>query len=404
MKNEVKSYSELIAEMEKMRRRVAELEILEAEQKRKEKSIKKSKNRLRTIIDASKDAMIAIDQKGLMTIFNPAAERMFGRKKEDMIGQPLNCLMPGEYREQHQSFVRDFYTRGDPNRAIGKTIELPALGRNGNIFPIELSVSVGQYDNEKFVFAVIRDITKRKLTEEAQQQYTIELQVQNEELDAFAHTVAHDLKDPLAVLIGFADVLERDCARMSEEDIRCYSHIIVRNGRKINNIISDLLLLASVRKKEEIEIYPLDMGRLVTEAQGRLVNLIEEFQAEITMPDKWPKALGYGPWIEEVWVNYFSNAIKYGGKPPRLQLGAKEDEDGSVCFWLHDNGQGLTPQQQAKLFTPFTRLPHVNSNGHGLGLSIVWRIMKKLGGRVGVESEPGQGSTFSFVLPGFKQR
>ncbi|MGA1791996.1 MAG: sensor histidine kinase [bacterium] len=404
MKNEVKSYSELIAEMERMRRRVAELEILEAEQKRKEKSIKKSKNRLRTIIDASKDAMIAIDQKGLMTIFNPAAERMFGRKKEDMIGQPLNCLMPGEYREQHQSFVRDFYTRGDPNRAIGKTIELPALGRDGNIFPIELSVSVGQYDNEKFVFAVIRDITKRKLAEDAQQQYTIELQTQNEELDAFAHTVAHDLKDPLAVLIGFADVLERDCARMSEEDIRCYAHIIVRNGHKINNIISDLLLLASVRKKEEIEIYPLDMGRIVTEAQGRLVNLIDEFQAEIAMPDKWPKALGYGPWIEEVWVNYFSNAIKYGGKPPRLQLGAKEDADGSVYFWLHDNGQGLTPQQQAKLFTPFTRLPHVNSKGHGLGLSIVWRIMKKLGGRVGVESEPGQGSTFSFVLPGFKQR
>jgi len=150
----------------------------------------------------------------------------------------------------------------------------------------------------------------------------------------------------------------------------------------------------------EVPTMPLDMASVVAEAQQRLAYMIEEYQAEITLPETWPVALGYGPWVEGVWVNYLSNAIKYGGQPPRVELGATVQADGAVRFWVRDNGPGLTPEEQARLFIPFMQLNQDRTNGHGLGLSIVQRIVKKLGGQVGVESEVGRGSVFSFTLPG----
>ncbi len=219
------------------------------------------------------------------------------------------------------------------------------------------------------------------------------------ELDAFAHTVAHDLKNPLGVTINYAQFLQRYHVKMSPEELQKSLDTIMRNGQKMNNIISELLLLAGVRK-EEVELEPIDMASIVAEAQDRLAYIIEEYQAEVIVPDEWPVALGYGPWVEEVWANYLSNAIKYGGQPPRAELGATVQPDGLVQFWVRDNGQGLTPEEQAQLFVPFTRLDQARAEGHGLGLSIVQRIVEKLGGKVGVESEggPDQGSVFSFTL------
>jgi two-component system sensor histidine kinase/response regulator len=157
-------------------------------------------------------------------------------------------------------------------------------------------------------------------------------------------------------------------------------------------------LLAGVRKKGEVEMRPLDMARIVAEARTRLAYLVEESQAEIILPENWPEALGYAPWVEEVWINYISNAIKYGGHPPRVELGATAEADGFVRFWVCDNGLGLTAYEQARLFIPFTRLDQVHAEGHGLGLSIVRRILERLGGGVGVESQVGRGSVFSFTL------
>jgi signal transduction histidine kinase len=164
------------------------------------------------------------------------------------------------------------------------------------------------------------------------------------------------------------------------------------------SIIEELLLLAGVRRLE-VEAKPLDMDDIVAEAQERLFDLINEHQAEIISPVAWPTALGYAPWIEEVWVNYLSNAVRYGGQPPRVELGATTQTDGTIRFWVRDNGIGLTEKEQSRLFVPFTRLSQIEAKGYGLGLSIVRRIIDKLGGQVGLESELGRGSVFYFTLP-----
>jgi signal transduction histidine kinase len=227
-----------------------------------------------------------------------------------------------------------------------------------------------------------------------------ELRARNEELDAFAHTVAHDLKNPLNQIVGYAEMLEQYYATLSSVERMKSVGGIARSGRKMNSIIEELLLLAGVRKTE-VRLVPVDMGQTIAQVQQRLTHLIKEYQAEIVLPAAWPTALGYAPWIEEIWVNYLSNGCKYGGTPPRLELGGDALPDGRARFWVRDNGDGLTSEEQSRLFTPFTRLDQARTRGYGLGLSIARRIAEKLGGQVGVESDgaPGQGSTFYFTLP-----
>jgi PAS domain S-box-containing protein len=241
------------------------------------------------------------------------------------------------------------------------------------------------------------------------QRYSQDLEARNEELGAFAQTVAHDIKSPLGTLVGCADLLNQEYEALSPEDRHRLTQGILQTGNKITNIVDELLLLAEVRKGD-VTLAPLDLDGIVQDARTRVAPLIAQTQAEIIVPATWPAALGHGPWVEEVWVNYLSNAIKYGGDPeagvaPQVVLGYEEaapvGADGRrvIRFWVRDNGPGLTEAAQAHLFAPFTRLDQARAEGHGLGLSIVRRIVDKLGGDVGVESQVGQGSTFSFTLP-----
>lgn len=219
------------------------------------------------------------------------------------------------------------------------------------------------------------------------------------ELDAFAHTVAHDLKNPLSVTQGYAEILIKHRDELNVEMQMHWLRSIVRSTGKMFDIIDALLMLAGVRKMTVVPSETLDMNAIVAEVRERLDLLITQYEAQVTVPEQWPPVRGYTPWVEEVLSNYFSNALKYGGKPPAVELGATT-EDGVVRIWVKDNGYGLTPEQQAQLFRPFTRLAEGDDiEGHGLGLSIVHRIVEKMGGQVGVKSEPGQGSVFSFTLP-----
>ena len=230
------------------------------------------------------------------------------------------------------------------------------------------------------------------------------LQRQNADLDAFAHTVAHDLRSPLSIQMGYAEALLYNRAQLGDEQLNDILRKIWDAGRRAVNIVDALLLLATVRKQSDIDSHPLDMARIVMEAERRVSALVKQYQGEIIEPKTWPIAAGYRPWVEEVWVNYLSNGLKYGGHPPRLELGAEATADGMVRFWVKDNGEGVAPDRQAVLFAEFTRLNEMRATGYGLGLSIVRRIIDKLGGQVGMENAPGSGSIFYFTLPAAEPR
>ncbi len=228
---------------------------------------------------------------------------------------------------------------------------------------------------------------------------TADLAARNAELDAFAHTVAHDIKGSTAVIVGYAEVLVQDYADLLDETLNQSLHALAKYARKLDAIVDALLLLASARQ-ETVKMQRLDMAPIVDGATERLLHLIEERRAEIILPNGWPAALGYGPWVEEVWVNYISNALKYGGSPPRVELGyTTESGSQTIRFWVRDNGPGLLAEEQSRVFTPFERLYQTRASGYGLGLSIVQRIVQRLGGEVGVMCDVGQGCTFHFTLP-----
>jgi signal transduction histidine kinase len=171
-------------------------------------------------------------------------------------------------------------------------------------------------------------------------------------------------------------------------------------SRKMADVVDGLLLLSSI-SREDVIADPLDMSSIINEAIFRLSEKIQETGAEISTAKDFPAAIGYAPWLEEVWYNYISNALKYGGTPPKILLGGELVGDGYARFWVKDNGPGLRQSEQAQLFVPYSSRTN-HSDGNGLGLSIVKRIVGKLHGSVGVESKINEGSLFSFTLPVMK--
>ncbi len=219
------------------------------------------------------------------------------------------------------------------------------------------------------------------------------------ELEAFSRTVAHDLKNPLSNIISSAEFIIHAQSELSSTHMLRFIGLIEESGRKACQIIDELLLLSSVNRIN-VQSSRLNMQQIVEQAQHHLNFMIEKYHAQVRLPEEWPIAIGYGPWIEQVWINYISNGLKYGGRPPRIELGATNLPDGNYTrFWIRDNGLGLSQEAQDSLFTEFTRVSEIKVEGTGLGLAIVKRIVEKLGGEVGVDSQIGYGSEFYFVLP-----
>ncbi len=225
------------------------------------------------------------------------------------------------------------------------------------------------------------------------------LKASNQELDAFARTVAQDLKNPLTLITGQADYLKDRLAHGESFGSACRDLLdqIEAGGQRSSRVIDSLLLLAWVRKGQ-VNYEAVEMGGIIERARENLTTLIQEREATLILAERWPTVTGYAPWLEEVWTQYISNGVQYGGQPPRLEIGATPQVDGSIRFWVRDNGPGLSPEAQATLFTEFSQLDEADER-HGLGLAIVRRIIEKLNGTVGVESKVGEGSTFYFTLP-----
>jgi len=224
-----------------------------------------------------------------------------------------------------------------------------------------------------------------------------ELQQRVKELDTFAHMLAHDLKNPIATIRGFAGLMIE--YQLSRDEMLSNADAIVQEANRLEDMVDTILLFSQVKNGQEISTDPLDMHTIVENVYMQLVNPITESNAQITLPKFWVPAVGYAPWIKHVWMNLISNAIKYGGDPPVIDLGSTEQDNGYTLFWIRDNGNGIPAKHQNTIFEPFERFNEPHVDGHGLGLSIVKAIVEKLGGTITVESRVGEGSTFMFSLP-----
>lgn len=266
----------------------------------------------------------------------------------------------------------------------------------------------GRFDEDDLVVAETLAATAATALENARlvdqlRLHTNDLEERNEELDAFGYTLAHDLQNILARIAGFAELIESefqsDEIAMSPDQLRRSATLISRNSRKMSTIIDALLLFSSVRDAE-VTFSPIQMETIIGEVMERLKERIEEVDSFITLPDQWPTALGYAPWVEEIWYNYLSNALKYGGSPPEIELNASLKSDSKyICFWVSDKGPGVNQEFIHNLFRPYKQHNPANRDGYGLGLSIVARIVKRMGGDVGYKTQPEGGSCFYFTLP-----
>jgi PAS domain S-box-containing protein len=371
-------------------------------------SLLDSERRYRTLVDGSPAILYVSERSGQHKILyaSPQIEALLGHPQTEWISEGnlwLQSLHPDD-RDRVLKAIILWQESDEPSL----TLEYRLVGRDSRVHWIwDVARAVqGVRGQEQMVQGFMMDVTRRRGMEDVLQrqaddlaQLNASLLSQNEELNAYSHTVAHDLQNPLSILVGYAEMLAKDGVAGEEESLQESVGAILENARRLDNIIKEFLLLAEVRQLEEVDIEPLEMESIVSETCHRLSNMFAEYDVELVLPDEWPVALGYRPWVEEIWFNYVNNAIKYGGNPPILKLGAEKQSGDTVRFWVRDNGEGIAAEDQKRLFTPFTKLHRRRAKGHGLGLSIVQRIATKLGGQVGLESEPGKGSLFWFTLP-----
>lgn len=363
-----------------------------AERQQAENALRTNIRFLNTLIDTIPNPIFYKDREGRFQGCNQRlADDILGLPKERILGRTEYDLIP-----LHQQ--ADMYHHGDmtlierPGTWVYETRLRCANGQERD-FIVNKATFVDANGQVAGIVAVMVDISTRKRAEE-------ERELLIEDLNAFAHTVAHDLKNPLSAVIGMAGLLYEEFDLLPADEKIKLLRVIEEEGYAMSRIIDELLLLSSLRRSEQVSISPLNMASIVDTTLQRMDYLIRECGAQITLSRKdWPNALGYGAWVEEVWSNYVSNALKYGGSPPYVVLGADDPVDGMVRFWVRDNGPGIPPEAMDRLFTRFTRLDQTRARGHGLGLSIVQRIVTRLGGEVQAESLPGEGSLFSFTLP-----
>ncbi|KAA3655893.1 MAG: PAS domain-containing protein, partial [Chloroflexi bacterium] len=298
-----------------------------------------------TLIDNMDDAMIVLDTQNRIVDLNHKMQALLGVQNKDAIGQGSDLIL-AKFGDQPAMLGAE--------TAVSQEI---AFEQNESTVYYDLSVSHvrNSGDNIKGRLIVLRDITARVHLEN-------EMRLQNEELKAFSQMVAHDLKSPLGVVVGMSELLSSVTAIADDPTIHNYAEIIHQMAQKMDNIIESLLFLAHVRQ-QSIEMQSLDMNLIITEAKQRLYYDIEDAMATVETPDYWPIPVGYAPWIEEIWVNYLSNGLKYGGQPPHLTLGYKVQENGLIRFWVQDNGPGIRVKDQLRIFTPFTRLDTERADG-----------------------------------------
>ncbi len=354
-----------------------------------------SSDTFRGLLESAPDAMVIVDRQGRIILVNAQVERLFGYRREELLGQEVETLVPGRF--QGHAGQRDAYLEGPRTRPMGAGLDLFGKRQDGTEFPVEISLSPLQTAEGLLVSAAIRDISGRRETERVLEQHRRELESTNRELEAFAYSVSHDLRAPLRSIDSFSRILLEDFDARLGPDGRDALHRIRAATRRMGCLIDDLLALSRVTRAE-LRRCPVDLSELARDIASTL-------EASGAPGVEWviadgARAEGDPRLLRLVLENLIGNACKFSARAPhpRVEFGWHSDA-GCPVYFVRDNGAGFDMGHVAKLFGAFQRLHSEHEfPGTGVGLATAQRIIHRHGGRIWAEGAVGQGATFSFTL------
>ena len=368
-----------------------------------EQHLSQMEGRYRGLLEAAPDAMVVVNQGGEIVLLNVQAEKQFGYRRDELVGQKVKNIIPEGFAER---LIADALRSTEDALAqqIGTGIELTGRRKNGSEFPIEIMLSPLESAEGILVTAAIRDIATRKTAEAHLLHKVEELNRSNEELGQFAYIASHDLQEPLRMVASYTQLLSRRYKGKLDSDADEFISFAVDGASRMQRLIQDLLTYSRVGTKDS-DLLDTSCEEVLQQAIINLRGAIEESGALVTH-DPLPAVVADEMQLVQLFQNLVGNAIKYQGPGvPRVHISAAMNRENKWMFSVKDNGLGIDPQYFERIFGMFQRL-HKREEfaGTGIGLAICKKIVERHGGTISVESQPGQGSTFRFALAGNERK
>ena len=354
---------------------------------------KRADARFRAAVESAPNGMVMVDRVGKIILVNREIERLFGYGREELLGQPIERLVPQRFRERHPEYRTDFFAH-PLTRSMGAGRDLFGVRKDGVEFAVEIGLNPIETEEDLFVLASVVDISARKRAEE-------ELRRSNAELERFAYVASHDLQEPLRMVGNYVQLLGKRYKGRLDADADDFIGFALDGAVRMQRLIEDLLAYSRVSSRGR-ELAPTDAGIVLERALANLKLAIEEAKGTITS-DALPIVPADESQLEHVFLNLIGNALKFrGSERPQVHVTAAQ-RDGDWVFSVADNGIGIEQQYFERIFVIFQRL-HGREEypGTGIGLAITKRIVERHGGRIWVESTPGHGTTFFFTLPAWR--
>ena len=358
---------------------------------------KETEAKYQGLLEAAPDAMVVVNQDGNIVLLNVQAEKRFGYRRDELVGQKVKNIIPEGFAER---LIADgTRTAADAlAQQIGTGIELKGRRKDGSEFPIEIMLSPQESSDGMVVTAAIRDITQRKTSEEHLAKTMEELQRSNEELGQFAYIASHDLQEPLRMVASYTQLLSRKYKGKLDADADEFISFAVDGARRMQGLIQDLLAYSRVGTKGR-GLVDTSSEEALQQSLSNLRGAIEASGAQVTH-DPLPGVLADRSQLIQLFQNLVGNAIKYQRTGiPTVHISASRNGGKKWIFSVQDNGMGIDSQYFAKIFDMFQRLhKREEFDGTGIGLAICKKIVERHGGSISVDSKLGQGSTFRFAL------
>lgn len=357
---------------------------------------KRREDNFRLVVESAPSGMVMVNSEGLIVLVNSLIEQMFGYSRIELLSQPIEILVPERFVHGHPQLRAD-YLSNPQTRAMGAGRDLFARRKDGSEFPVEIGLNPIDTPEGPMVLSTIVDITFRKNSEASLEHLNQRLVAQNQELEAYAYAVSHDLRAPLRAIHNYADFLSEELISQISVEQKEYLNGMTTAVQEAEELISDLLELTRL-DFDESPPQPCQVGSII---QIILQSLNFGEDVHIQTPTKWPTILGREYLLRQIFQNLILNGVKFNRSPvKKIELSWCREGNRFVKFSIRDNGIGISPQYQKQIFQIFQRLHTPREfEGTGIGLAIVKKAISKLGGEVSVKSEVGEGSVFSFTVP-----